>query len=84
MREDLMFFTDDCWMQKRGEDGVIIPFPDKFPSGMRALGDYIHSKGLKFGVYSDTGKHTCEGYPGSMGFEITVSISQGYHFSDIC
>ncbi|MEW5299930.1 MAG: hypothetical protein WDW36_002899 [Sanguina aurantia] len=60
---------DDCWMQRRGDDGVIIPFPDKFPSGMKALGDYIHSKGLKFGVYSDTGKHTCEGYPGSMGFE---------------
>ncbi len=39
-------------MEKRGPDGVIIPFQDKFPSGMKAIGDYIHSKGLKFGVYS--------------------------------
>ena len=60
-------------MEKRGADGRIIPFADKFPSGMKALGDYIHSKGLKFGVYSDTGNHTCEGYPGSMGYEKLVS-----------
>ena len=60
---------DDCWMHKRGADGHIIPFKDKFPSGMRALGDYIHSLGLKFGIYSDTGNTTCEGYPGSYGHE---------------
>lgn len=46
---------DDCWMEKRGPDGKIMPFKDKFPSGMKALADYIHSKGLLFGVYSDTG-----------------------------
>ncbi|KAG2482926.1 hypothetical protein HYH03_018204 [Edaphochlamys debaryana] len=61
---------DDCWMEKRDPaTGKILPFKDKFPSGMKALGDYIHSKGLKFGVYSDTGNHTCEGYPGSWGHE---------------
>ncbi|PNW88365.1 hypothetical protein CHLRE_01g026250v5 [Chlamydomonas reinhardtii] len=61
---------DDCWMEKRDNaTGRIVPFADKFPSGMKALGDYIHSLGLKFGVYSDTGKHTCEGYPGSAGYE---------------
>ncbi|GFH13806.1 melibiase [Haematococcus lacustris] len=58
---------DDCWMQKRDGDGRIVPFADKFPSGMKALADYVHSKGLLFGV--DTGNHTCEGYPGSWGYE---------------
>jgi len=60
---------DDCWMEKRGPDGRIQPFKDKFPNGMKALADYIHERGLKFGVYSDTGNHTCEGYPGSWGHE---------------
>lgn len=41
----------------------------------QALGDYIHSKGLKFGVYSDTGNHTCEGYPGSWGYEKLVGTA---------
>ena len=50
---------DDCWMHKRGSDGHIIPFKDKFPSGMRALGDYIHSLGLKFGVYTALATSTC-------------------------
>ena len=44
--------ADDCWMEKRGPDGRIIPFKDKFPNGLKPLADYIHSKGLKFGVYS--------------------------------
>ncbi|GFR39915.1 hypothetical protein Agub_g421, partial [Astrephomene gubernaculifera] len=61
---------DDCWMEKRDPaTGRIQPFKDKFPSGMKALGDYIHGLGLKFGIYSDTGNHTCEGYPGSWGYE---------------
>ncbi|GAX82413.1 hypothetical protein CEUSTIGMA_g9841.t1 [Chlamydomonas eustigma] len=60
---------DDCWMEKRGADGEIQPFKNKFPNGMKAVADYVHSKGLKFGVYSDTGNHTCEGYPGSWGYE---------------
>ena len=56
-------------MEKRGPDGRIIPFKDKFPNGLKPVADYIHSLGLKFGVYSDTGNHTCEGYPGSWGHE---------------
>lgn len=60
---------DDCWMEKRSEDGRIMPFKTKFPSGMKHLADYIHSRGLKFGLYSDTGNHTCEGYPGSWGYD---------------
>ena len=61
---------DDCWMSHRDpHTHRIVPFADKFPSGMQALGDYIHSLGLKFGLYSDTGNKTCEGYPGSFGHE---------------
>ena len=36
----------------------------RFPSGIRALADYVHSLGLKFGIYEDYGTATCEGYPG--------------------
>ena len=61
---------DDCWMEARDNlTGHILPFADKFPSGMQALGDYIHSLGLKFGVYSGAGDKTCEDGPGSRGHE---------------
>jgi hypothetical protein len=63
---------DDCWQEKRDRNGTIQPFADKFPSGMKALADYVHSKGLLFGLYSDTGAKTCEGYPGSWGHERQV------------
>jgi alpha-galactosidase len=60
---------DDCWHGKRDENGFITWNAEKFPSGMKALGDYIHSKGLKFGIYSDAGRTTCGGHPGSQGHE---------------
>jgi alpha-galactosidase len=60
---------DDCWQVSRDEKGNIVPDGQRFPSGMKALGDYIHSKGLKFGIYSDAGEKTCAGRPGSMGHE---------------
>ncbi|MBO9712989.1 MAG: glycoside hydrolase family 27 protein [Sphingomonas sp.] len=60
---------DDCWHGQRDAHGDIQPDPKRFPSGMKALGDYIHSKGLKFGIYSDAGAHTCGGRPGSQGHE---------------
>lgn len=61
---------DDGWMSmKRDEDGKLYGDPEKFPSGMKALGDYIHSKGLKFGIYSCGGAETCAGYPASRGNE---------------
>jgi alpha-galactosidase len=60
---------DDCWQIGRDKDGKIIIDKNKFPSGIKALADYIHSKGLKFGIYSDAGTHTCGGRPGSKGFE---------------
>lgn len=60
---------DDCWHGKRDDRGFIQPDPQRFPSGMKALADYIHSKGLKFGIYSDAGWKTCAGRPGSRGYE---------------
>ena len=60
---------DDCWQVSRDANGNIVPDAQRFPSGMKALGDYIHSKGLKFGIYSDTGTKTCQGRPGSQGRE---------------
>jgi alpha-galactosidase len=61
---------DDGWMAKeRDENGNLIADPIKFPSGMKALADYIHAKGLKFGLYNCAGSKTCAGYPGSRGFE---------------
>ncbi|MCP1424729.1 alpha-galactosidase [Paenibacillus xylanexedens] len=61
---------DDCWsLKERDASGNLVADPEKFPSGMRALSDYIHSKGLKFGMYSCVGTHTCAGYPGSFEHE---------------
>ena len=57
---------DDCWQIARDSvTGRIVPDPQRFPGGMRALADYIHAKGLKFGLYTDAGRRTCEGRPGS-------------------
>jgi alpha-galactosidase len=60
---------DDCWHIGRDSLGFIIVDPDRFPSGMKVLADYIHSKGLKFGIYSCAGTETCAGRPGSRGHE---------------
>lgn len=61
---------DDCWsLKERDADGKLVADPAKFPSGMKALADYIHEKGLKFGMYSCVGTHTCAGYPGSFEHE---------------
>jgi alpha-galactosidase len=60
---------DDCWQVSRDAQGNIVPDPDRFPSGMKVLGDYIHSKGLKFGIYSCAGSLTCQGRPGSRGYQ---------------
>jgi len=60
---------DDCWQVDRDKNGNIIPDPQRFKSGMKALADYVHSKGLKFGVYSDAGTNTCQGRPGGRGHE---------------
>jgi alpha-galactosidase len=60
---------DDCWQVSRDDQGNILPDPQRFPSGMKVLADYVHSKGLKFGIYSDAGTGTCQNRPGSRGYE---------------
>ena len=60
---------DDCWQVARDENGEIIVDKDRFPNGMKKLADYIHSKGLKFGIYSCAGTETCQNRPGSRGHE---------------
>ncbi len=61
---------DDCWLLRdRDADGKLVPDPEKFPYGMKALADYVHSKGLKFGMYSCNGTMTCAGFPSSFDYE---------------
>jgi len=63
---------DDCWLEKqRSADGHLVPDPVKFPDGIKGTADYVHSKGLKLGIYEDAGTQTCAGYPGSLGHEQT-------------
>src|SRR3954447_15389693 len=61
---------DDCWMtHSRDADGRLVPDPVKFPDGIKGTADYVHSLGLKLGIYEDAGTATCAGYPGSLGHE---------------
>lgn len=62
---------DDCWSEKERDaaTGKIVPDRSKFPDGMKAVSDYVHSKGLKFGMYSCAGIRTCADYPGSYDHE---------------
>ncbi len=60
---------DDCWQVDRDAQGNIVVDAKRFPSGMKSLADYVHSKGLKFGIYSDAGRMTCQKRPGSRGYE---------------
>lgn len=61
---------DDCWQIDRKPDGTIVVDSTRFPSGIKSLVDYIHAKGLKFGIYSCAGRKTCQMRPGSNGFEV--------------
>jgi alpha-galactosidase len=60
---------DDCWQIARKPDGTIVADSTRFPSGIKALADYVHSKGLKFGIYSCAGRLTCQQRPGGHGYE---------------
>jgi alpha-galactosidase len=61
---------DDCWsMKERDTNGKLVADPEKFPKGMKDVADYVHSKGLKFGMYGDCGVRTCANYPGSFEHE---------------
>lgn len=81
---------DDGWMaMERDENGNLVADPKKFPNGMKALCDYIHAKGLKFGLYNCAGTKTCAGYPGTRGYEyqdarLYASIGIDYLKFDWC
>jgi len=67
---------DDCWMtHQRDANGRLVPDPIKFPDGIKGTADYVHSLGLKVGIYEDAGTATCAGYPGSLGHEQTDAQS---------
>ncbi|BAU55484.1 glycoside hydrolase family 27 protein [Mucilaginibacter gotjawali] len=64
------FVLDDGWMaMQRDKDGNLVADPKKFPNGMKEFADYVHAKGLKFGIYNCAGTLTCAGYPGTRGYE---------------
>ena len=65
---------DDCWQVTRDENGNIVADPQRFPSGIKALADYVHSLGLKFGIYSDAGSKTCAGRPAGLGHEYQDAV----------
>eukprot|EP00249_Psilotum_nudum_P005821 c19244_g1_i1 orf=441-1085(+) len=61
---------DDCWAElHRDSEGNLVPRKATFPSGIQALANYVHAKGLKLGLYSDAGYLTCQKQPGSLGYE---------------
>lgn len=66
---------DDCWAWTRNANGTIGVDPTTFPSGIPALVDYAHAKGLLFGLYTDLGTETCAGRPGSLGYEAIDAIT---------
>ena len=60
----------DCWQVSRDANGVIVADPVHFPYGIAPLAEYVHSLGLKFGLYSDAGTMTCQRRPGGLGHEV--------------
>lgn len=64
---------DDCWAEpERSADGKLVPHKERFPDGIKAVADYVHAKGLKLGIYTSAGTHTCNdspGMPGALGHE---------------
>ncbi|WP_329225231.1 NPCBM/NEW2 domain-containing protein [Streptomyces canus] len=72
---------DDCWaLPARDADGKLVPDPARFPNGIKAVADYVHSKGLKLGIYTSAGTKTCSsvGFPGALGHE----YSDAQQFAD--
>lgn len=63
---------DDCWMRTvpaRDEQNRLVPNAQRFPSGFKALGDYMHTRNVSFAIYTAESKTTCAGYPASKGYE---------------
>src|ERR1044071_2564015 len=68
---------DDCWAASRDSNGVVVVNSSKFPNGIKAVADYVHSKGLKLGLYTDHGTNTCSSSnpPGSYGYEYVDAMT---------
>jgi alpha-galactosidase len=66
---------DDCWHGERDALGFIHENKKRFPSGIKALSDYVHARGLKLGIYSDAGTSTCASYPGSLNYEYQDAVT---------
>ncbi|MEU6002770.1 NPCBM/NEW2 domain-containing protein [Streptomyces sp. NPDC047197] len=65
---------DDCWaLPQRDANGKLVPDPKRFPNGIKAVADYVHTKGLKLGIYTSAGTKTCSdiGFPGALGHEVS-------------
>lgn len=60
---------DDCWQVARDPSGRLVADSTRFPDGIKPLADYVHARGLKFGLYTDAGRKTCQGRPGTYGHE---------------
>jgi len=60
---------DDCWQVVRDAQGRLVADSARFPDGIKPLADYVHAQGLKFGIYTDAGRKTCQGRPGTYGHE---------------
>src|SRR5690242_3836058 len=60
---------DDCWQVARDANGRLVADTARFPGGIKPLADYVHARGLKFGIYTDAGRKTCQGRPGTYGHE---------------
>jgi alpha-galactosidase len=60
---------DDLWQGGRNRAGSLYPDPKRFPAGIEAVADFVHSKGLKLGIYTDVAEKTCGDQPGSLGYE---------------
>ena len=68
--------VDDGWeAPERDAAGNLVPDPERFPHGMKALGDYLHAKGFKFGIHNCAGTKTCAGLPGGRGHEFQDALS---------
>ncbi len=66
---------DDTWSaMERDAQGNLQAHPVKFPSGMKVVGDYLHARGFKFGIYNCAGTKTCGGYPGGWGHEFQDAL----------
>jgi alpha-galactosidase len=66
---EYLVLDDGRMAMERDKDGNLVADPKTFPHGIKAVADYVHAKGLKFGLYNCAGTKTCAGFPGTRGYE---------------